>query len=134
MLLVAAVRPDKRLAPGGSGGTTGLDRIQGARSIIPAVTHVDYTARIQTVDRERHPRLTSLLEAFAGLTGCPVMINTSFNVRGEPIVCTPDDAYRCFMTTDIDALVIGDFLLLKAEQPEGGRPDLAAYLGQYGDD
>jgi len=135
MLLVAPVRGDKRLAPGaGSPGGQGLDRIRGARSVVPAVTHVDYTARLQTVDRERNPRLFGLLEAFAALTGCPVMINTSFNVRGEPIVCTPSDAYRCFMATDIDALVIDDLLLLKAEQPEGARQNLEAYLGRYGND
>jgi carbamoyltransferase len=79
-------------------------------------------------------RLTELLEAFDGLTGCPVMINTSFNMRGEPIVCTAEDAYRCFMTTHIDVLVIDDFLLLKEEQPEENRPDLGAYLGKYGND
>jgi carbamoyltransferase len=135
MLLVAPVRADKRLGPAaGAGETAGLDRIRAIRSVVPAVTHVDNTARIQTVDRERSPRLFRLLEAFAGLTGCPVMINTSFNVRGEPIVCTPADAYRCFMATNIDALVIDDFLLLKAEQPEHARPDLEAYLGRYGND
>jgi len=86
------------------------------------------------VDRDRNPRLSALLEAFAALTGCPVMINTSFNVRGEPIVCTPADAYRCFMATNIDALAIDDFLLLKAEQPEGARPNLGEYLGRYRND
>jgi len=132
MLLVAPVREDKRLAPGGN--AAGLDRIREIRSVVPAITHVDYTARVQTVDRERNPRLFGLLEAFAALTGCPVMINTSFNVRGEPIVCTPADAYRCFMATNIDVLVIDDFLLLKSEQPAGAGPSLEAYLGQYGDD
>jgi carbamoyltransferase len=135
MLLVARVRGDKRLAPGaGTPAGEGLGSIREVRSVVPAVTHVDNTARIQTVDRERNPRLFSLLEAFAALTGCPVMINTSFNVRGEPIVCTPGDAYRCFMATDIDVLVIDDLLLLKAEQPEAARPDLEAYLGRYGND
>jgi len=135
MLLVAPVRGDKRLAPdAGAPGGAGLERIRGVRSVVPAVTHVDNTARIQTVDRERNPRLFGLLEAFAALTGCPVMINTSFNVRGEPIVCTPADAYRCFMATDIDVLVIDDLLLLKAEQPAGARPNLEAYLGRYGND
>ncbi|HXQ81183.1 MAG TPA: carbamoyltransferase C-terminal domain-containing protein, partial [Opitutaceae bacterium] len=89
---------------------------------------------IQTVDHDRNPRLARLLEAFAALTGCPVMINTSFNIRGEPIVCTPGDAYRCFMSTNIDALVIDDFLLLKTEQPEGARQSLEAYLGRYVND
>ncbi len=131
MLIVAPVRGDKRLA---TAGGAGLDRIREIRSVVPAITHVDNTARIQTVDRERNPRLHGLLEAFEGLTGCPVMINTSFNVRGEPIVCTADDAYRCFMATDIDALAIDDFLLLKADQPEDARPNLEAYLGRYGND
>ncbi len=101
---------------------------------MPAVTHVDYSARIQTVDRGRNPRLFGLMEAFAGITGCPVMINTSFNVRGEPVVCTPDDAHRCFMATNIDILVIDDFLLLKEQQFDGARPDLKTYLGRYKND
>ena len=90
----------------------------------PAVTHVDYSARIQTVSRTTNPRYWELLQAFKALTGCGVLVNTSFNVRGEPIVCTPDDAYRCFMRTDMDFLVIGDYLFDKAEQPplEGRRP------------
>jgi carbamoyltransferase len=135
MLLVAPVRADK-LLPAGSEPPSGegLDRIRAVRSVVPAITHVDNSARIQTVDRARHPRLTGLLEAFADLTGCPMMINTSFNVRGEPIVCTPADAYRCFMATDIDALAIGDFLLLKSEQPAGARASLEAYLSQFGKD
>jgi carbamoyltransferase len=133
MLIVAPVRADRLMAaaPAAAGG---LDRIQEVRSSIPAVTHVDNSARIQTVDPGRNPRLSELLQAFAGITGCPVMINTSFNVRGEPVVCTPEEAYHCFMATDIDALAIGDFLLLKEEQPEGARPDLKAYLGRYGND
>jgi len=135
MLLVASVREDKRRARDpGALRPSGLGRINEARSVVPAVTHVDGSARIQTVDRERSARLTELLEAFDGLTGCPVMINTSFNIRGEPIVCTAEDAYRCFMTTHIDVLVIDDFLLLKEEQPEENRPDLGAYLGKYGND
>ena len=135
MLLVAPVRPEKRLAHGGADSKArGLDRILESRSVIPAVTHVDDSARVQTVDPERSPRLTELLESFEEITGCPVMINTSFNIRGEPIVCTALDAYRCFMTTNIDVLVIDDFLLLKEEQPEANRRDLEAYLGQYGND
>lgn len=102
--------------------------------MIPAVTHVDGSARVQTVDRARNPRLSLLLSKFEGMTGCPVMINTSFNIRGEPIVCTADDAYRCFMTTDIDVLVIDDLVLLKEEQPAAARPDLESYLGRYGND
>ena len=133
MLLVAQVRLEKRL-PRAYAKAKGLDQIHEPRSAIPAVTHVDDSARVQTVDRERNPRLTELLEAFAGITGCPVMINTSFNIRGEPIVCTAADAYRCFMTTNIDVLVIDDFLLLKDEQPGTSRHDLETYLGQYGND
>ena len=83
---------------------------------IPAVTHVDFSARIQTVHRETNPRFNALLEAFKAQTGCPVLVNTSFNVRGEPIVCTPEDAFRCFMGTDIETLVIGNCLLRKEQQ------------------
>jgi carbamoyltransferase len=133
MLIVAPVRADK-LTGAAPAAAVGLDRIQEVRSSIPAVTHVDNSARIQTVDPGRNPRLSELLQAFDAITGCPVMINTSFNVRGEPVVCTPQEAYHCFMATDIDALAIGDFLLLKEEQPEGARPDLKAYLGRYGND
>jgi carbamoyltransferase len=131
MLLVAPVRGQR--APD-AGTATGLDRIRQVRSSIPAVTHVDGSARVQTVDRERNPRLHELLEAFAGITGCPVMINTSFNVRGEPLVCTPGDAYKCFMATDIDALVIDDFVLLKEEQPAATKADREAHLARFGND
>src|SRR5262249_46281840 len=85
-------------------------------SEIPAVTHVDYSARVQTVHKETNPRFYSLLETFKRRTGCPVLINTSFNVRGEPIVCTPEDAFRCFMGTEMEMLLIGDCLLTKSEQ------------------
>ncbi len=90
-------------------------RVNVVRSTIPAVTHVDYSARLQTVDDDRNPRFHHLLEAFERLTGCPVLVNTSFNVRGEPIVCTPEDAYRCFMATEMDALVIEDLIVLKSD-------------------
>jgi carbamoyltransferase len=115
MLLVAPVRSDLRLAIPTE--ATGLDRLQQPRSIIPAVTHVDGSARIQTVTREHNPRLYSLLERFEQATGCGVLVNTSFNVRGEPIVCSPDDAYRCFVNTSIDYLVLGNFLLRRSAQP-----------------
>ncbi len=134
MLIVAPVRVDKRTGPEGGAPGTGLGRINGIRSVVPAITHVDGSARVQTVDRDRNPRLSELLEAFDGLTGCPVMINTSFNVRGEPVVCTPAEAYHCFMATDIDVLVIGDFLLLKGDQPVASRPALESYLAKYGKD
>jgi carbamoyltransferase len=87
------------------------------RSEIPAITHVDYSARVQTVTEESNPLYHRLIRAFEERSGCPVVVNTSFNVRGEPIVCTPEDAYRCFMRTEMDALVLAPFLLLKQEQP-----------------
>ena len=90
------------------------------RSEIPAVTHVDYSARVQTVHRETNPRYHALIAAFERLTGCPVIVNTSFNVRGEPIVCTPEDAFRCFMGTEIECLAVGNCWLKKEEQD----PDL----------
>ena len=117
MLLVAKVRVERRKPPAeASDALFGIDRLNVPRSDIPAVTHVDYSARVQTVDRETNPRYHALLEAFKARTGCPVIVNTSFNVRGEPIVCTPADAFRCFMGTDIDCLAIGNCLLRKADQ------------------
>jgi carbamoyltransferase len=98
---------------------------------VPAITHVDYSARIQTVDPGRHGRYCKLLERFEAITGSPVMINTSFNVRGEPIVCTPAQAYRCFMATNIDALVLEDFVLLKEEQPGAEEHQVDEYLAQF---
>lgn len=115
MLLVTKVRKDKRLPA--ETPATGIDRLRLARSVIPAVTHVDHSCRIQTVDAVRNPRFHRLLEIFKASTGCPMLVNTSFNVRGEPIVCTPADAYRCFMETGMDVLVIDGFLLIKEEQP-----------------
>ena len=118
MLLVAPVRADKRLPPRpGDEDLFGIDRLNAPRSGLPAVTHVDYSARVQTVERETHPLYYDLLRAFERKTGCPVLINTSFNVRGEPIVHAPEEAYACFMRTHIDALVIGGFLLEKKDQP-----------------
>jgi carbamoyltransferase len=114
MLLVTKVREDKRLPADTS--ATGIDKLHQLRSLIPAVTHVDHSCRIQTVDAVRNPRFHRLLEMFKASTGCPMLVNTSFNVRGEPIVCTPTDAYRCFLETDMDAMVIGNFLLLKEAQ------------------
>lgn len=115
MLLVAPVRESLRNSV--PADTSGLDRLKQRRSTIPAVTHVDYSARIQTVDDTRNPRLHALLTLWRQATGCAVLVNTSFNVRGEPIVCTPDDAYRCFVNTEMDYLVIGNFLLDRAAQP-----------------
>jgi carbamoyltransferase len=96
----------------------GLDLLNVPRSDIPAVTHIDYSARIQTLSRDRSPDCYDLIAEFEKLTGCPVVVNTSFNVRGEPIVCTPRDAHTCLMRTHIDALVLGPYLLSKTEQPE----------------
>ena len=95
----------------------GIEKLNVPRSDIPAVTHVDYSARIQTVHRETNPLYHALLERFRALTGCAVLVNTSFNVRGEPIVCTPRDAYLCFMRTEMDTLVLGSCLLEKPLQP-----------------
>jgi carbamoyltransferase len=118
MLLVAPVRSERRRTlSAGETGRWGIDQLNVPRSDIPAVTHVDYSARIQTVSRTDSPNYHALIEAFAARTGCPVLVNTSFNVRGEPIVCTPADAYACFMRTGIDALVLGTCLLQKADQP-----------------
>ncbi len=94
----------------------GIDKLNVQRSEIPAVTHVDYSARVQTVHRETNARFHDLLTAFKEKTGCPVLVNTSFNVRGEPIVCTPEDAFRCFMGTGIEVLAIGNCVLRKDEQ------------------
>jgi carbamoyltransferase len=117
MLLVAPVSERRRVAtPDAARDLWGIDRLNVPRSTIPAVTHVDYSARIQTVRREANPVYYDIIEAFYRRTGCPAIVNTSFNVRGEPIVCTPDDAYRCFMRTNIDALVVETFLLDKSEQ------------------
>ena len=118
MLLVAHVRKDKqRQMTGEEKKLWGIDKLNVIRSTIPAVTHVDYSARLQTVSEQQHERYYKLLKKFAEKTGCPVIINTSFNVRGEPIVCTPQDAYTCFMRTEMDVLVMGNFILYKSEQP-----------------
>jgi carbamoyltransferase len=119
MLLVADIRKDlRREMTAQEKQYFGIDKLNVVRSSIPAVTHVDYSARIQTVHRETHPAYWNLLKAFRELTGCPVIVNTSFNVRGEPIVCTPRDAYQCFMRTEMDYLVMGNFILDKKDQPE----------------
>jgi carbamoyltransferase len=96
----------------------GVEQLKLKRSQLPAITHVDYSARVQTVHKETNPRYHALLKAFEEKTGCGVLVNTSFNVRGEPIVCTPDDAYRCFMRTEMDYLVIENYLLDKRDQPQ----------------
>lgn len=107
----------------------GLDKLNIPRSDLPAITHVDYSARIQTVHLETNPRYYALLKAFEALTGCAVLVNTSFNVRGEPIVCTPEDAYRCFMRTEMDYLVVENYLLAKNDQPTA--PDDKSWLREF---
>jgi carbamoyltransferase len=121
MLLVAPVREERRLPTDRAAFDAGDDDllavVRQARSDVPAVTHVDYSARVQTVRREDHPAYHAVIEAFERLTGCAAVVNTSFNVRGEPIVASPQHAYRCFMRTEMDLLVLEDCLLEKERQP-----------------
>jgi len=118
MLQVAPVKKDRRIImTDEEKNLFGIEKLNIPRSDIPAVTHVDYSARVQTVSQEKNPHYYELIEEFYRITGCPLLVNTSFNVRGEPIVCTPEDAYRCFMRTEMDFLVIGNFLLNKIDQP-----------------
>jgi carbamoyltransferase len=117
MLLVAEVINSKQLPMSQEQKQLfGIDKLNVVRSEIPAVTHVDYSARVQTVHKETNPRFHRLISKFKELTGCPVLVNTSFNVRGEPIVCNPEDAFRCFMGTEIDLLAVGNALLRKEDQ------------------
>jgi carbamoyltransferase len=139
MLLIAPVREDWRLPLGPEERQRMQDpdlriRVSVPRSKVPAVTHVDYSARVQTVDPARHGRFYRLMRRFYELTGCPVIVNTSFNIRGEPIVCTPEEAYRCFMATDMDCLVLEDHLLMKQDQPPGLLQDAEAYKAQFAPD
>jgi carbamoyltransferase len=124
MLLVAAVRKEHcRAMDEEQRKLFGIDKLNVARSDIPAVTHVDYSARVQTVHRETNPRFHALISAFKQQTGCPVVVNTSFNVRGEPVVCTPEDAFRCFMGTEIEALAVGNCFLEKQNQDPALKRD-----------
>lgn len=129
MLLVAPVRQNlQRQMTQEEQLLFGIDKLNVVRSSIPAVTHIDYSARVQTVHEESNPRYHALLEEFERKTGCPVLINTSFNVRGEPIVCTPEDSFRCFMGTDLDVLVVGNCVLKKSDQ----KPELLkSYKDQF---
>jgi carbamoyltransferase len=132
MLLVAAVRDEKRLnSQADTRSWAGFDKLKVKRSVVPAVTHVDYSARIQTVDPQRHPRLHKLITAFKQRTGCPVIINTSFNIRGEPIVCSPQDAYRCFLATNMDVLVLENQILYKQEQPQAKQHEIDEYKARF---
>jgi carbamoyltransferase len=127
MLIVADVCNDRRRAmTAEEQALFGIDKLNVARSEIPAVTHVDYSARIQTVSEGSNPLFYRLLKAFKAKTECPVLVNTSFNVRGEPIVCTPEDAFRCFMGNELDMLVIGNCVLRKAEQDPALKRDHSA--------
>ena len=129
MLIVADVLPQHRLPANGE--ASGIDRLlKVVRSTLPAITHVDCSARIQTADPDRHGRFHRLLQRFHQITGCPVLVNTSFNIRGEPIVCGPAEAYRCFMATNMEVLVIEEFILYKNEQPAAVQHEIDQYLAQ----
>ncbi len=130
MLLVAPVRQDKR-TPHTDNGLFGIEKLKQIRSVVPGITHVDYSARVQTVDEERHGRLYYIMKRFRDKTGCPVIINTSFNVRGEPIVCYPENAYRCFKFTNMDVLVMENIVLLKDEQPGAKEIEFEDYLKEF---
>lgn len=129
MLIVAPVREEKRKPV--DGARRGLDKLKQLRSVVPAVTHVDFSARLQTVDAKRNPRLAALMRSFRERTGCPVLINTSFNVRGEPIVCTPQDALRCFLGTEMDVLVLENFVIRRAAQQNLPEVDRSKYLAAF---
>ena len=127
MLIVADVRDDKRRAMSAQEHALfGIDKLNVSRSEIPAVTHVDYSARIQTVSADTNPLFHRLLRQFKAMSGCPVLVNTSFNVRGEPIVCTPEDAFRCFMGNELDVLVVGNCVLGKSEQDSALKQDYSS--------
>jgi carbamoyltransferase len=132
MLLVAPLREAKRLQVNTPPAQLkGLDKLKVKRSVVPAITHVDYSARIQTVDPQQHPKLHRLMSRFNEKTGCPVIINTSFNIRGEPIVCRPQDAYKCFMATNMDVLVMENQLLYKEEQPQAKQHEIDEYKARF---
>ena len=128
MLLVSEVIESKKIKDTSGNELFGIDRLNLKRSQIPAVTHVDYSARLQTVHKETNKEFYDLLSKFDEITGCPVLVNTSFNIRGEPIVCNPIDAFNCFMGTNLDVLVIGNYFLEKKEQVVSGNND---YKNQY---
>ena len=130
MLLVFDVESSQRRNEDSS-SDSGLKRVNEVRSTVPAITHVDYSARVQTVDAVRNPDFERLLRAFYDQTGCPILINTSFNVRGEPIVCTPSDGYRCFMATNMDVLVLENFVLKKVDQPDASPHEIDEHLAKF---
>ena len=132
MLLVAALQGNKRIPlDHKSEGLSGIELLKVKRSVVPGITHVDYSARVQTVDADRHGRYYRLLKAFKEKTGCPLVINTSFNIRGEPIVCTPENAYHCFQSTHMDVLVLEDIVVFKDEQSQMKPVEINDYLTQF---
>ncbi|NQT03148.1 MAG: hypothetical protein HQ580_14060, partial [Planctomycetes bacterium] len=132
MLLVAPIQKDKRISPDGTPERLkGLEKLKVKRSVVPAITHVDYSARVQTVDAGRHPKLHRLMSLFKEKTGCPIIINTSFNIRGEPIVCSAEHAYRCFMATNMDVLIMENQLLYKEEQPQAKQHEIDEYKAKF---
>jgi carbamoyltransferase len=132
MLLVAPVQESKRIQSNGDEKElSGIELLKIKRSVVPGITHVDFSARVQTVDEKRHGRYRKLLEQLKTATGCPLVINTSFNIRGEPIVCTPENAFHCFRSTNMDVLVLEDFVLYKDEQPEMKQVEIDDYLAQF---
>jgi carbamoyltransferase len=132
MLLVAPVRGHlRREMTGEEENLFGIEKLNVPRSTVPAITHVDYSARVQTVRREDNPLYYDLLAEFGRLTDCHLLVNTSFNVRGEPIVCTPEQAFACFMRTEMDCLVLGDYVLRKHEQGEGVFVDDVAWQEEF---
>jgi carbamoyltransferase len=132
MLLVAPVREEWRTELDENYQEAfGIDKLNFRRSTIPAVTHVDYSARVQTVDDDRNPLLHQLMTRFFEKTGCPVIINTSFNIRSEPIVCTPEDAYRCLLVTEMDVLVMGRQIIHREEQRQLREDEKAEHMAQF---
>ena len=127
MLFVASVLKDKRREmTSEENALFGIDKLNVIRSSVPAITHVDYSARIQTVHIDTNPRYHALISKFKEKTGCPLVVNTSFNVRGEPIICTPTDAFKCFMGTELDILAVGNYLLIKQYQDEALKENYEA--------
>ena len=119
MLLVAKIQNDKiRAMTKEEDALFGIDKLNIPRSSVPAITHIDYSARIQTVHADTNPLYHAVISKFKEITGCPLVVNTSFNVRGEPIICTPTDAFKCFMGTEMDALAVGNFVLYKEQQDD----------------
>ena len=124
MLMVKPVAQQRRVAlPDNYHSMSIRDKLYTLRSDLPSITHIDFSGRIQTVHKETNPKFWNLINTFKGMTGYGVVVNTSFNVRGEPIVCTPEDAYRCFMRTEMDVLVVEDYIFVKEQQPEWKETD-----------